>query len=89
MMNDLFPDLGRHAMKSSETFIHVEVGSNKGCVFAVTNTLQNFAYTQSLEPTMDISIIHSLVTTSWSSDSFNLPSWIGSVKVTCTHMLSL
>jgi len=59
-------------------------------VVIVTNTLENFACTWILEPTMDLSIICSVVTSwlvyfllsSWG------PFWTVSVEVTYWHMLS-
>jgi len=55
-------------------------------VVTMTNTLQNFAYTQILEPTVD-HVIGCSIVTSWSVDAFKLPFWIKSVEVTCLHML--
>lgn len=57
-------------------------------IVIVTNTLQNFVCTRILEPTVDLTIVCSIVT-SCSIDAFELPAWIGSVGVTCSHMLSL
>lgn len=55
-------------------------------VVTVTNTVQNFAYTQILELIVDLPIDHSIIT-SWSVDSFKLPSWIRSVEFTCSLMI--
>ena len=57
-------------------------------IVVATTPSKNFSYTQILEPTMDLVIGFSVVT-SWLVDAFDLPSWIGSLKGTYSYMLSL
>jgi len=53
----------------------------------VKSNLQNFSYAQILEPTKDLAVGHSIIT-SWSLDAFKFPYSIGSVKVTCSRMIN-
>lgn len=60
-------------------------------VVTATNTLQKFSCTWILEPTKDLVIDHSIVT-SWLVDALlNLSalSWIITIEVTFSHMLNL